>query len=103
MQEIVPTAKGQPAEVAVAAADKLSLSAHSCELVKKMNVEQAAALHAASRPWGPQALLSVRLLPEAMSLLAADWLQHEWAPMVIVLRFAEDQGEAGESAVPRWC
>lgn len=98
MQEVIPPASGDLEAVIYKAAARLNLGSHSAELVKRMDRAQAEALHACTRPWAPQVLLAARLRPEAMALLAADWLQHEWPAMDCVLRFAEAQGEAGACA-----
>jgi hypothetical protein len=95
MQEIILPAQGEAAAVAAQAAERLELSTDSCELVKRMDQQQAEALHALTAPWAPSVLLAARLRPEAVALLAAEWLQQVWPAWECVLRFAESQGEAG--------
>ncbi len=81
--------------MAAQAAERLELSTDSCKLVRRMNQQQAEALHALTAPWAPSVLLAARLRPEAVALLAAEWLQQVWPAWECVLRFAESQGEAG--------
>jgi hypothetical protein len=95
MQKIISPAQGEPAAVAAQAAAELQLSAESCELVTRMNQQQAEALLAVFSPWSPLVLLWVKLKPQAVVPLAAEWLQQVWPAWDCVLRFAESQGEAG--------
>jgi hypothetical protein len=95
MQEIINPPQGEAAAVAAQAAAELQLSTESCELVKRMDQQQAEALLAVFTPWPPLVLLAVKLRPQAVALLPAEWLQQVWPAWDCVLRFAAAQGEAG--------
>jgi hypothetical protein len=60
----------------------------------------AALLRVVVRGYAPgQELLPLQLAPEAVQVLFEDWWQHCWADVQLVLRFAEQQGSKGGSAV----